>query len=259
LHARACFFIIFFNTENLFLMNRFFTAALMVIVLLTSTSCSWRNVRGNGNVTTQNRSEANFKSVKTAGSFDLYVTQGETHSIRIEAEENLMKYITTEVEGGVLRVRIRKGVNLRPRKDMKVFVTAPNFKDLGIAGSGNIISETELKSSENIEFTIAGSGDIRISSVDAPKVTVRISGSGSASITGQTRNSEFRIAGSGDIKCSELKSENTEVHIAGSGNVWTYCSQNLDVHIAGGGDVHYAGNPVNVKQKIAGSGSLIKE
>jgi hypothetical protein len=56
-----------------------------------------------------------------------------------------------------------------------------------------------------------------------------------------------------------LKAENTEVHIAGSGNVWTYCSQNLDVHIAGGGDVHYLGNPVNVKQKIAGSGNMIKE
>jgi hypothetical protein len=240
-------------------MNRIFAPALMLFVLFTSTSCGWRSVRGNENVITQTRNEASFSGVKTAGSFDLYVTQGETQSIRIEAEENLMKYIITQVEGGVLKVRIRKGVNLRPRKDMKVYVTAPDFKELGIAGSGNIIAETVLKSSGDIEFSIAGSGDVRVAAIDVPKVTVRISGSGSASITGQTRNAEFRIAGSGDIKCRELKAENTEVHIAGSGNVWTYCSQNLDVHIAGGGDVHYGGNPINVKQKIAGSGSLIKE
>jgi Putative auto-transporter adhesin, head GIN domain len=240
-------------------MNKVFAAAFMAIVLFTATSCGWRSVRGNGNVTTSNRNEASFNAVKTAGAFDLYVTQGETQSIRIEAEENLLKYITTEVEGGVLKVRVRRGVNLRPRRDMKVFVTAPNFRELGIAGSGNIVAESEIKSSDNIEFSIAGSGDVRVSTIDAPKITVRISGSGSANIAGTTRDALFRIAGSGDIKCKELKAENTEVHIAGSGNVWTYCSQNLDVHIAGGGDVHYLGNPVNVKQKIAGSGNMIKE
>lgn len=240
-------------------MNKFFATAFLAFVLFTATSCGWRSVRGNGNVISENRNEASFNGVKTAGSFDLYVTQGETTTIRIEAEGNLLKYITTEVEDGVLKVRVRRGVNLRPRKDMKVFVTAPNFKQLGIAGSGNIIAESDIKSSDNMEFSIAGSGDVRVSTIDAPKITVRISGSGSATIAGSTRDAEFRIAGSGDIKCKELKAENTEVHIAGSGNVWTYCSQNLDVHIAGGGDVHYLGNPVNVKQKIAGSGNMIKE
>jgi len=142
---------------------------------------------------------------------------------------------------------------------MKVIVTAPNFKELGIAGSGNIIAESDIKSTDNMEFSIAGSGDVRVAAIDAPKITVRISGSGSANIAGNTRDAVFRIAGSGDVKCKELKAENTEVHIAGSGNVWTYCSQNLDVHIAGGGDVHYLGNPVNVKQKIAGSGNMFKE
>jgi hypothetical protein len=182
-------------------MNKFFAASFLAFVLFTATSCGWRSVRGNGNVISENRNEASFNGVKTAGSFDLYVTQGETTSIRIEAEENLLKYITTEVEDGVLKVRVRRGVNLRPRKDMKVFVTAPNFKQLGIAGSGNIIAESDIKSSDNMEFSIAGSGDVRVSTIDAPKITVRISGSGSATIAGSTRDAEFRIAGSGDIRC----------------------------------------------------------
>lgn len=240
-------------------MNRMITAVLLATVLFTAASCGWRSVRGNGNVVTENRNETNFDGVKTAGSFDLYITQGATYSVRIEAEENLLKYIITRVEGGELKVKVQNGVNLRPRRDMKVFVTAPVYKALGIAGSGNIVSESAIKSSNDMQFSIAGSGDIRIGDFDAPRLKVNISGSGSAAVAGTTRDAEFRIAGSGDIKCRELKAENTEVHIAGSGNVWTYCSQNLDVHIAGGGDVHYLGNPVNVKQKIAGSGSLIKE
>ncbi|HEX4958621.1 MAG TPA: head GIN domain-containing protein [Lacibacter sp.] len=240
-------------------MNRLYAAAMLAMILFTVTSCRWRSVRGNGNVITSNRNEGTFNGVKTAGSFDLYVTQGDDYSVRIEAEENLMKYILTEVENGELKVRVKRGVNLRPRQDMKVFVTAPRFKELGIAGSGNIIAETNLSSDSPMEFSISGSGDIRAIAVDAPKITVRIAGSGNASLAGSTRDAVYRIAGSGDIKCRDLKTENTEVHIAGGGNVWSYCSQNLDVHIAGSGDVHYAGNPVNVKQKIAGSGNMIKE
>ena len=240
-------------------MNRLFAALLLLTLVFTFSACGWRNVKGNGNVITSNRNEGRFDGVKTAGSFDLYVSQGDDYTIRIEAEENLMKYITTEVENGELKVRVKRGVNLRPRQDMKVFVTAPRFKELGIAGSGNIIAETNLSSDSPMEFSISGSGDIRASAVDAPKITVRIAGSGNASLAGNTRDAVYRIAGSGDIKCRELKTENTEVHIAGGGNVWSFCSQNLDVHIAGSGDVHYAGNPVNVKQKIAGSGNMIKE
>ena len=240
-------------------MNRMYAALLLAIVLFTASSCRWKSVRGNGNVITSNRNEGSFDGVKTAGSFDLYVTQGDTYSVRIEAEENLMKYIITEVSNGELKVKVSNGINLRPKKDMKVFVTAPRFKELGIAGSGNITAESVLKSDERMELSVSGSGDIRISEVDAPKIIIRISGSGNAAVGGTTRDAEFRIAGSGDIKCKELKTENTEVHIAGGGNVWSYCSQSLDVHIAGSGDVHYAGNPVNVKQKIAGSGNMIKE
>lgn len=240
-------------------MNKLYAALLLAIVFFTASSCRWKSVRGNGNVITSNRNEGNFDGVKTAGSFDLYITQGDSYSVRIEAEENLIKYIITEVENGTLKVKIKNGINLRPKRDMKVFVTAPRYKEIGIAGSGNISSESALTSDDGMEFAIAGSGDIRVTQVDAPKVTVRISGSGSASLGGSTRDAVYRIAGSGDIKCKELKSENTEVHIAGGGSVWSYCSQNLDVHIAGSGDVYYAGNPVNVKQKIAGSGSLKKE
>jgi Putative auto-transporter adhesin, head GIN domain len=248
----------FINLKSLS-MNRIFAAIMLAAVLVSASSCRWRSIRGNNNVITSNRNETNFHAVKTQGSFDLYVTQGSEFSVRIEAEENLMKYILAEVVNGELVVKVKRGINLRPRQDMKVYVTAPRFKKLGIAGSGNIIAETKLSTDEKIEFGIAGSGDIKVSDVDAPKVIVRISGSGSALLAGATRDAELRIAGSGDIKCKELKTENTEVHIAGGGDVWSYCSQNLDVHIAGSGDVHYAGNPVNVKQKIAGSGNLIKE
>lgn len=240
-------------------MKRILAAVIAVTLMITISSCGWRSVRGNGNVTTSTRNEANFEGVKTAGSFDLYINQGDTYEIKIEAEENLMKYILTNVEDGVLKVRVKKGISLRPKLDMKVYVTAPNFKVLGIAGSGNIVAETKITTTNTIDFSVAGSGNIKVPDVDAPSIKMRISGSGNVDAGGQAKDVEYKIAGSGDVFCEGLKAENAKVSIAGSGSVKLYCSQNLEVNIAGGGDVYYFGNPVNVKQKIAGSGNLVKQ
>lgn len=237
------------------------TAAFLIllITILAFSSCRWRSVRGNGNLATETRNEDSFNSVKAAGSFDVYLKQGAERSIKIESDENLLKYIITDVQDGELVIKTRKGVSLRPKTDIKIYITTPVYRSVEIAGSGNIVAENQLTSTEKIKMRIAGSGDIRLNGIDAPKLEVRIAGSGKAEAAGVTKDVEIHVAGSGDVRFTNLKSENAEVHIAGSGNVWVYCSQLLDVHVAGGGDVHYAGNPVNVKQKIAGSGNLIKE
>ncbi len=240
--------------------NQFFTAATFLFLLSFGTgSCGWKTVRGNGNITSSSRSEGSFTSVKSAGPFDVYFKQADENTVKIEADENLLKFIITEVENGVLKIKTRNGININPTADIKVYVTAPSYKELSIAGSGNIVSEGKIVLTNGIVLRIAGSGDIRMSEADAPKIEVHIAGSGKAMAAGTTRDAEIHIAGSGDVEFRDLKAENAEVHIAGSGNVWVFASMKLDVHVAGGGDIHYFGNPADIKQKIAGSGNLIKE
>ncbi|MBY0477475.1 MAG: DUF2807 domain-containing protein [Chitinophagaceae bacterium] len=240
--------------------THFSTGAIILLFLsIIAVSCRWRSVKGNGEIVNSIRKEGNFKSVKAAGSFDVYFSQGNENEIRIEADENLMQYIVTEVENNVLKIKTRSGVNIRPTQDIKVYVKAPQYKEVTLAGSGNMLAETAISSTEKISLSIAGSGDIKISSVDAPAVVVKIAGSGKAEGGGTTRDLEINVAGSGDVQMKELKAENAKVVIAGSGNVWVYASVKLDVRVAGGGDIHYYGNPTDIKSKLAGSGNLIKE
>lgn len=234
-------------------------ALIAFTVSVTFISCGRRTVKGNGEISTVTRSESNFKSVKAGGSFDVYLTQGDNYEIKITGDENLLQYVETSVENGVLRIRNRKGVNLRPTEDMKLHITAPRFAELSLAGSGKIVAETNLTSDSKIKFSIAGSGDILMKEVNAPQVAVNIAGSGKAEAAGATRDIDIDVAGSGDVAMKELKAENAKVKIAGSGNVWLFASMKLDVRVAGGGDIHYYGNPTDIKSKLAGSGNLIKE
>ncbi len=237
----------------------FYGAFLLIISAVIVSSCTTRSVKGNGEIVTNTRSEGDFNAVKASGSFDVFFSQAETNEIRIEADENLMRYIETRVEDGILRIRTKSGVNIRPSQDIKVYVKSPKYRSVSLAGSGNMIAETKISSTEKVKLSIAGSGDIKLQEIDAPQVDVNISGSGKAEGFGNTRDLDIDVAGSGDVMMKDLKAENAKISIAGSGNVWVFSSMKLDVRVAGGGDIHYYGNPPTINSKLAGSGNLIKE
>jgi hypothetical protein len=215
-----------------------------------------KRITGNNQVTTENRQVSDFTGVEVAGPYKVYLTQGNAFSVRVEAEENLMEYIITERDGDVLEIKTKRNYKIRSHRDMKIYVSAPNYRELQIAGSGGIWSENKLSHPSGINISIAGSGDVVVD-VDAPRIHTEIAGSGSTILKGTTRDLKSEIAGSGDVRAFDLLSENAEVEIAGSGNVQVFASKQLDVSIAGSGDVVYKGG-AQVKQSKAGSGTVKK-
>jgi len=231
----------------------------LLSLLIFFSSCRFmggKRISGNNHVVTQQRQHSNFHGVHVAGPFKVYISQGNNYSVRIEAEENLMDYIITERDGDVLDIKTKRNYRIRSHRDMKVFITAPNYRELSIAGSGGIWSEGKITHPSEMEISIAGSGDI-IADVDAPKIKTEIAGSGTTILKGATRDFSADVAGSGDVRAFDLLSENVDVEIAGSGNVQVFASKQLDVSIAGSGDVLYKGTP-QIKQSKSGSGTVRK-
>lgn len=233
---------------------------LLLLFMLTLSSCHFtggKRITGNGTMASESRSISGFSGVEIAGPYDVYLSQGEQYSVRIEGDQNLLEYVETEQHGDMLEIGSRQGFNIRPRKSIKVFITSPRIEALEVAGSGSIMSQTPFSSQGRLKMTIAGSGDISLGEVDAPEIASEIGGSGSITVKGKTRVFQAEVAGSGEIHAFGLLSEETDVEIAGSGDVEVYASKSLDVSIAGAGDVKYKGTPT-VSQSKAGSGSVRK-
>lgn len=215
-----------------------------------------KRVNGDGVKSSQDRQVGSFTGVAASGNIDIIVTSGAANDLKIEADQNLLEYIETSNEDGVVEVHTKKGFNLHPKSGIKVYATAPSFSHIDVSGSGTIKSNGKIVSTNSLHTSVSGSGDITLD-IDAPKIETNISGSGSASLKGSTKDFSAQVSGSGDIRCFDLLSEHTLVGIAGSGDVEVYASKTLDVDIAGAGDVRYKGNPT-VKQSTAGSGSVKK-
>jgi hypothetical protein len=78
-------------------------------------------VKGNGNKTSQEKNIGNFTGVSASGSMDIIVTDGQTHSLRIETDENLIDYLVVKNDNGVVRVYTKDSYNLNPKTGIKVY------------------------------------------------------------------------------------------------------------------------------------------
>lgn len=232
---------------------------LLIASFLLFSSCEWigyKRINGDGQLGTEIRSVSHADKISLSGSFNVEITQGNTTSVKIEADENLMPYIETEEEGGVLHIRSRRHYNLSSEHAITVYVTTPKLEQAHIAGSGSVIGKGKFSGGDKLSLKISGSGDISLA-VNTPEITASISGSGSMHLSGETEKQTIRISGQGDYIAEELKSENAKVNIAGSGDIKLFADNTLDVSIAGSGTVLYKGG-ASVKQHVAGSGEIRK-
>jgi hypothetical protein len=146
----------------------------------------------------------------------------------------------TGVPGLVSHVRIRDG---RVELDCR-----------GWRGSDNLA--VTLPGRAFTKFSIAGSGNLVLNSLNQDRVKLTIAGSGSIKGDGKVENAEIHIAGSGDIDIGQMNTQVVKVHIAGSGNTDIAPTEEADIHIAGSGDVNLHTNPKKLETHIAGSGRI---
>jgi hypothetical protein len=198
------------------------------------------------------REVTNFKRIVLAVPANIYLTQGDHYDFKIEGNSEEINKIITEVLGNKLIIKTKNRTRIRGSID--IYITTPAIEGLSITGSGDIISESLVKSDE-LDLEISGSGSIKINNLTATELNATITGSGSIKLSGKdvTEELDLTITGSGNFISSELKTNEAEVTITGSGSAKVHVLRELETNITGSGDVYYKGNPV-INANSTGSG-----
>lgn len=238
-------------------MKQLITLCLGLLFISTANAQFWnKKISGNGNVTTVERTTGDYDKIGVAGMFDVELVSGKEGKLTITAEENLLEYIETEVQGNSLKIKVRKGVNLKPRKGIHIVVPFKDISEVSLAGSGDIVGR-DLITSDHFETNLAGSGDIDLA-VEAGQLESNIAGSGDIKLHGKAGVYDGRVSGSGDIDARDLKAGDVNAAISGSGDIHVHCDGKLEARISGSGNVLYSGNPTKEDSKVSGSGKIEK-
>ncbi len=213
-------------------------------------------VQGSGKIVKQTRALAHFTGVSLNVPGDMELRLGNTESVTIETDDNVLPLIESVIEDGVLKIRpVKRNTKLHTR-NMKIVVHAKDINRLALAGSGSIDSDA-LKGGK-LQFDVGGSGSIKVKGIEGEAVSISLGGSGDLkSGAGKANSLSISIGGSGDVNVGQVKVSDASVSLAGSGEAIVWANTGLSVTIAGSGDVNYYGDP-KISKSVVGSGDVTR-
>jgi len=228
---------------------------ILVIPGMLIAGCTVPNpcIEGSGLVITDSRNPGDFSRVDLVIPAELEVRQGDTPSLTIEADENILPLITTTINNGKLTIAYTQPC-VRPSQPVTIKATAPEIRGLAILGSGAIRSTGTLVA-DTLDTGITGTGSIDLD-VQTSTLTSTITGTGTEAIRGHALNHQIQIPGAGRVEALGLETRNTSINIIGSGSAEVQVNTSLSIKIIGSGSVVYSGNPVDIQQSITGSGNI---
>jgi hypothetical protein len=191
-------------------------------------------VQGSGTLATETRSVTGFTEIVLAGFGEVEVVVGQSAGLVIEAEDNLLPYLTARVSGERLVLGTQPNVSLTPTRSVVYTVTLPDL--------------------ERVE--LSGSGTVTVLEVAADELRVQLPGSGTIKVSGTVEEFEAALPGSGTVEAGDLRAKDVRVELPGSGDLIVWATDSLRVTLNGSGTISYYGQPANLEQSINGSGDI---
>jgi hypothetical protein len=235
-------------------------ALFSLVMLVFASSCreiAGRRVRGSGHITTENRNVSGFNRIDVSGAIDVYIKQDSTTSVKVEADDNILEYIVVNTSGSTLEIHTENNIRLKPSHKIKVYVSNPEYKELQVSGASSIRSENEITSPDVLHVDMSGASEGRLE-VNAPKISVNLSGASNANIKGKTKDFEGGASGASEIRGFDLLSENADVDASGASSIEIYASVKIAGQASGASSVNYKGNAQATVEK-SGASSVNKK
>lgn len=197
-----------------------------------------------------------FSALNISNCCNVVYEQGDEYKVRVVAEKALLDSIADiadcKVVGGMLVVSV-KNVNagflsslervdfkhgevfvngvpyVRVRKEVTVYVTAPNINRFLCQGSGSL--RADKMDTDNVEFFVSGAGSVDIKQLNANDATFHVScsgsglvdvrctgtllcnvsGAGSIEFSGTAAKFDKIVSGCGSVCCSKLRCSGKKV------------------------------------------------
>lgn len=210
-------------------------------------------VNGSGVSASKEFPVSGVRQVRHAAIGTLEITQGESESLVIEADDNVLPHFKVTTSGDRLTIEIERGYNISPKHEVHIRLTVKDLDRITLSGAGSA-SVTGLNT-DDLTMELSGAGSLKVTGLQAQKLDVGISGAGSANASGSVQALTVTISGAGSFEADELQAEQAQVEIPGMGSARLWVTESLETRISGMGSISYFGSP-SLSERNSGLGTV---
>jgi putative autotransporter adhesin-like protein len=191
-------------------------------------------VSGSGNRQKQKRDVPSFTSISTEGAFHIEVVAQKPVALEIEADDNILPLVKTDVSNNVLYIKPSQSYSVS--EPIIIRIAVPNLEGI----------------------TANGAGKIDVVGLNNEKFEIDINGAPAVKVSGETKLVDIDTNGAAKIDTSKLRAARAVVESKGVSRVEVHATDQLDVTVSGPSSVVYSGDPV-VNKTVNGPGSVQKK
>jgi len=196
-----------------------------------------------GNVTTLSRQVSDFNAIHVGGAFEVFLTQGSSNSVLVEADKDLIDYIVTSVSGNTLEIKMKDC----PRSwksnsgPLKIYITYKEINNMELSGAVEIETRNRMTGTE-LGLDVSGAVEARLD-MAMQKLSMDISGASELDLSGTAGSVRIDGSGASEVKGYELSANDLAVYGSGAMEIKMTVNGTLKANLSGACDVRYKGNP----------------
>jgi hypothetical protein len=192
-------------------------------------------VSGSGNVATEHRGVAGFNSVEVSGVFQVEIVSGKEYSVEVQADDNVLPLIETNVSGSTLHIDLREKAS--SISTMIVRITAPNIERVDTTGAANVTA----------------------SGISNDLFTINTTGASKVNLGGETAKLDIKVTGASVIDAEQLNAVAANIKASGASKINVSVSGELHTDASGASRIVYSGDPKTVDNRTSGASSISKK
>jgi len=227
--------------------------AVIVCSVAVISSCGLVDcVKGSGNPDTQKRKVADFTKIDIAGSYRINLKQDSTLSLTVTGDDNLLKYVETNVSDDKLFIKSDK--EMCPNNQMTITIGVHNLKEIVSQGALELYTNGTLNV-QDLKLDLSGATRA-IMDIDAANLTMFMNGDGEVMLKGQATTNTVDFKGSEKLNAFGFVVSDYEIESSGNTDCEINVLHSLDLHTNGVSVVKYKGAPVRLVNSKSGSSTL---
>jgi hypothetical protein len=210
------------NTRNTNLLTLLILAAFVMFACnLISPQGISGALQGSGNVVTQEEVITGFNRLEVSDGFHVDIRQGDTFSVVIRADDNLIEDVEVVKEGDTLKIGLKPESSFSLQNvTLEADVTMPALRAADLSGGSHLGGE-----------------------IQAGDVTFDLNGGSHVTLSGSAENLTVDVNGGSHAKLANLAVVDAYVKANGGSHVTVDPSGRLDAEASGGSHVRYLGSP----------------
>ena len=189
--------------------------------------------KSTGDLVREQREVGGFSTMEIYNNVNVVISQDTLNQVVIEAGENLLKKITTEVKGAALVIRNENKCNwVRSyKKEINAYVSVKDLTKIGLFGHGKITSSNTI-TTPVFFITNKGNGDVELQ-VDNGYCYIDLHSAGDLILTGKIGGIEIWTSGNNWVRCLGLKTSYAALYTHTTGDCFLTFDDSLNIVLAG--------------------------